>query len=90
MSLAVDSQYKQYGTLTVPLFSLTFCYTVSTNYKYRFYQGNYKYLCTLNINRLSLNISIKYCSHNSEIGCHCFHFYVTSRSGCCWRCIIQS
>ena len=35
LSVAVDPQYKQYGSVVVPLFLLTSCYTVSTNYKYR-------------------------------------------------------
>jgi hypothetical protein len=64
MSVAVDSVYKQYGSDIVPLLHLTSCYTLSTIYKYRLYQINYKYLCTLNIKKLSLNISIKYCYHN--------------------------
>ena len=32
LSVAVDSLYEQYGTVTVPLFGLTYCYTISTIY----------------------------------------------------------
>ena len=63
MSVAVDSVYKQLGRVTVPLFRLTYSYTVSTLYKYTLYHSKYIYLCTLNINILSLNINIKYCCH---------------------------
>jgi hypothetical protein len=64
LSVAVDSLYKRYGTVTVPLFRLAYSYTVSTVYKYRLYQSNCKYLCALNINKLSLNINTKHCCHN--------------------------
>ena len=42
LSVAVDLLYKQYGSVIVPLFRLTYCYTDSTVYKYRLYQSNYK------------------------------------------------
>jgi len=64
MSVAVDSVYKQYGSVIAPLFRLTNCYTISTVYKYRLYESNYRFLCALNINKLSLKITIKYCYHN--------------------------
>jgi len=66
LSVALDPLYKEYGSVIVPLFLLTYCYTVNTVYKYMLYQSNYKYLCALNIHvrNLSLNISIKYCYHN--------------------------
>ena len=89
MSVAVYSLYKQYGTVTVPLFRLTYCYTVSTVYKYKLYQSNYKYLCALYTNILSLNIFIIYSYQNWEVCSQCCHIYVTSHGGCCWRCIMQ-
>jgi hypothetical protein len=61
MSVAVDPVYKQYGGVIVPLFRPTYTYTVRTVYKYRLYQINCRYLCALNINNLSLNITIKCC-----------------------------
>ena len=73
-SVAVDPVYKQCGSVIVPLFRPTYCYTVSTVYKCMLYQSNYKYLCTLNINKLSVNISIKYCYHNTEVCGQCCHF----------------
>jgi len=48
LSVAVDPACKQYGSVIVPLFRLTYCYTV-------------RYLCALNINNLPLNIIVKYC-----------------------------
>jgi len=42
LSVAFDPLYKQYGSVIVPLILLTYCYTVSTVYKYRLYQSNYK------------------------------------------------
>jgi hypothetical protein len=43
ISVAVYSVYKEYGSVTVPLFLLTHCYTVSTIHKHNLYQSNYKY-----------------------------------------------
>jgi hypothetical protein len=90
MSVAVDSLYSQYGNVIVLLLCLTYCHTVSTVYKQKLYRSNYKYLCTLNINKLSLNIGIKYCYHNWEVCSQCCHFYVTSHGGYFCRCCIWS
>ena len=58
LSAAADPLYKQYGSVNVPLFRLTYCYTVSTIHKYKLYQSNYRHLYALNINNVSLNITI--------------------------------
>jgi hypothetical protein len=63
MSVDVNSVCKQYGSVIVLLFHPTSCYTLSTIYKYMLYQSNYKNLCILNIDKLSLNINIQYCHH---------------------------
>ena len=81
MSVAVGPVYKQYGSVAVPLFLPNYCSTVSTIYKYRLYQSNYKYLFALSINKLSLYSSMKYCFHNREVRSQCCHFCVTSHGG---------
>jgi len=58
LSAAADPLHKLYGIVIVPLFRLTYCYTVSTIHKYKLYQSNYKHLCALNIHSVSLNITI--------------------------------